>query len=216
MNYQNVQQEHTTHNSLYTLDNYELQLNSDPEDPNGTDNWKSTNSHNSELGIAYNNKAGNNTLHTKMFYALYIKPNGDNNGVYNLSLDQIVVTMKYQLVPVPKDLIKSMNKTDSSNNKIRIDHFDIKQSIVRDDYSNNNKCDNQTPNNNKDNSEDGDTDELDNSQHLDGLILDKIIDHEEQVILTKESFKSTSVSVMGLTNIDTSLPSLFLRCLYKL
>ena len=56
-----------------------------------------------------------------------------------------------------------MNKTDSSNNKIRVDHFDIEQSIVRDDYSNNNEHKSKTPNNNKNNSEDGDTDELDNS-----------------------------------------------------
>ena len=32
-NHQNVQQEQTTHNSLYTLANYKLQLSSDLEDP---------------------------------------------------------------------------------------------------------------------------------------------------------------------------------------
>ena len=86
-NHQNVQQEQTTHNNLHTLDNYELQLYSDLEDLNGTDDWNSTNSHKSELVIAYNNKVGNNTLHSKMFYALYIKPNNDNNGhlIYDLS-----------------------------------------------------------------------------------------------------------------------------------
>ena len=56
-NQQNLQQEQATHNSLYTLANYKLQLNSDLEDPNGTDDWKSTNSHKSELIIACNNKA---------------------------------------------------------------------------------------------------------------------------------------------------------------
>ena len=118
-NYQNVQHEQTIHNSFDTLANYKLQLSSDLEDPNGADDWKSTNSHKSELGIAYNNKAGNNILHQKMFYALYIEPNGDNIGhlKYNLSTDQIVITMKYQSVLVPGDIIKSMNKTDSSNNK---------------------------------------------------------------------------------------------------
>ena len=55
------------------------------------------------------------------------------------------------------------------------------------DFSNNNKYESQTPNNNKNNSEDEDTDELDDSQHLDDLMLNKIVDHEDQVILTKES-----------------------------
>ena len=52
--------------------------------------------------------------------------------------------MKYQSVPVPGDLIKLMNKTDSSNNKIRINHFNIEHSLVREDYSNNKKYDSQT------------------------------------------------------------------------
>ena len=111
--------------------------------------------------------------------------------------------MKYQSVPVPENLIKLTDKTDSSDKKIRIDHFDIEQSVVRDDYSNNSKYGSQIANNNKDNSEDGDTDELDNSQHLDDLKSDKIVDHEDQVILTKVSYNSTSVSMNGLTNIDT-------------
>ena len=50
--HQNVQQEQTNNNSLYTLTNYKLQLNSDLEDPNGFDNWRNTNSHKSELTIA--------------------------------------------------------------------------------------------------------------------------------------------------------------------
>ena len=96
-NHQNVQQEQNTHNSLYTLVNYKLQLNSDLEDSNGTDYWKSTNRDKNELIIAYDNKARNNTLHPKVFYALYINPNGDNNGhlIYDLSRDKIVVTMNY-------------------------------------------------------------------------------------------------------------------------
>ena len=109
-----------------------------------------------------------------------------------------------------------MNKTDSSNNKIWVGHFDIKQSIVRVDYSNNIEYENQTPNNNKKNSEDGDTDELDNSQLMDDVMSNKIVDHEDQVILTKESYNSTSVSMNGSTNINTPIPSLFLQCLYKL
>ena len=106
---------------------------------------------------------------TEMKYSIY-------------SMDNIVVTMKYQSVPVPGDLIEPMNKNCSSNNKILVDHFDIEQSIVWEDYSNNNeyyKYEIQTPNNNNDNSEDGDTDELDTSQHLNDLISDKIVNHED-------------------------------------
>ena len=44
----------------------------------------------------------------------------------------------------------------------------------------------------------------------------KIIDHEDPVILTKESYNSTSISVNGSTNINTPIPSLFLQCLHKL
>ena len=73
------------------------------------------------------------------------------------------------------------------------------------DYSNNNKYGSQNPNNNKNNSEDGDTDDLDNSQHLDDLMSDKIVDHEDQVILTKKSY-----------NINIPITRLFLQCLYEM
>ena len=52
INHKNVQQERTTHNSLYHLANSELQLNYDLEDLYRTDDWKSTNSHKGELVIA--------------------------------------------------------------------------------------------------------------------------------------------------------------------
>ena len=84
------------------------------------------------------------------------------------------------------------------------------------DYSNNNRYKSQTPNNNKDDSRDWDTNELGNSQHLDNLMSDKIVDHEDQVVLTKESYKLTSVSMNKSTNIYNHTPSLFLQCLYKL
>ena len=163
--YQNVQQKQTTHNSLYTIVDHKLQLNSDLEDPNGADGWKSTNSHKGELVIAYNNQASNNKQNPKLFYSLYIKPNCDGNShlIYTLSTDQILVTMKYQSVPIPEDLIKLANTTDSSDSKIQINHFDIKQFVEQDNHSNNKEYNSQTPNNDKDNSEDEDANELDNS-----------------------------------------------------
>ena len=107
-----------------------------------------------------------------MFYALYIKPNDDNNGhlIYDLTGDKIVVTTNYQSVPVPVDLFEPINRTETSNSKIQVDHFDVKHSIVRMDNFNNNEYKGWTPNNNKDDSEDGDTDELGNSQHQDDLM----------------------------------------------
>ena len=132
IDHQNVQQKQATHNSPYTFVNYKLQLCSDLEDPNGNKYWKNTNSHKSELIIAYNNTARDNTLHPKVFYALYIKTIGNNNGhlIYDPLRGKIAVTTDYQLVPVPVDQFEPTNRTESSNNKIQVDHFDIKQSII--------------------------------------------------------------------------------------
>ena len=76
-------------NSLYTLANNKLQLSYDLEDLNEANEWKSTNSHEDELVIAYNTNAVNNTLRPKIVYALYIGPNDDGNGhlIYKLSTD---------------------------------------------------------------------------------------------------------------------------------
>ena len=47
-------------------------------------------------------------------------------------------------------------------------------------------------------------------------MTDKIVDHDDQVILIEESYKSTSVSVNKSTNISNPIPSLFLQYLYTL
>ena len=116
---------------------------------------------------------------------LYIGPNNDSNGylIYKLSTNQILVTTKYQSVPVPKDLIKGMNKTDSSDNKIQIDHCGSNQSIVWDDHSNNNNNNSQTPSNDQDNSEDKSHGERDSSQQLKGMKSNKIVNQESQILL---------------------------------
>ena len=108
-----------------------------------------------------------------------------------------------------------MNRTDTSDNKIQINQFDIKRSLVQDDHSNNNKYDSQTPSINKDNCEKGSHEELDSSQHLEHLKSNKIVDHEDQVILTKKTYNSTSASVTGSSSTDTSLQGLFLQYLYE-
>ena len=134
-----------------------------------------------EIIVAYNNKARNNTLHPKVSYTLYIKLNGDNNGhfIYDLSRDELVITTNYQSVPVPIDLFESTNRIKSSNSKIQVDHFDVEHPIVWREDSNNTKYKSQSSNSNKDDSEDGDTYELGNSQHLYDLMSDKIVDHED-------------------------------------
>ena len=97
INQKNVQQEQTTHNSLYHFTHSGLQSNYNLEDPYKTNDWKSTNSHKGEIVIAYDNKVGHKTLHPRVFYALYIKLNeiGNRHLIYRLSTDQILVTKEY-------------------------------------------------------------------------------------------------------------------------
>ena len=81
--------------------------------------------------MTYNNKGRHNTLYSKVFYVLYLKPNDDNNShlIYDLLRDKIVVTTNYQSVTVPADLFEQSNRTELSNNKIQIDHFIVEHSI---------------------------------------------------------------------------------------
>ena len=155
-------------------------MSSDLEDRNEANDWKNTNSHEGELVIAYDTNAGNNRLRPRIFYELYMGPNDDGNVnlIYKLSTDQTLLTMKYQAVPVPKDLIKVMNKTDASNNKIHMNHFDRNHSIVQDNHSNNNNNNGCTHFNNENNSIDVHYDELDSSQQLNDMDSNKIVYQE--------------------------------------
>ena len=115
IDHHNIDQKQTNHNSLYTLADNELQLSSGLEDLD----WNSTDSHKSELVIAYDNKIGNKTLCPRAFYALYARPNENGNGhlIYRLSTDQIEITNDYHTVPVPEDLVDAISKIDSYDNK---------------------------------------------------------------------------------------------------
>ena len=139
-------------------------MNYDLEDLYRTNGWKSTNSHEGELVIAYNNKVRNKTLRPREFYALYIRPNDIGNGhlVYRLSTYQILVTQEYQSVHVPENLIKAMSKTNSYDNKIQIIHSNNDKAIVQDDHSNNHNEDSHTRINDTNNPEDENHDELNN------------------------------------------------------
>ena len=122
-------------------------MNYDQEESYRTDDWKSTNSHNSELVIAYDNKVGNKTLHPRLFYALYIRPNDIGNGylIYRLSTDQILVTKEYQPVPASDDLIEAMNTTRPYENRIKVMYLKGDHSTVQDDHSNNHNEECHTP-----------------------------------------------------------------------
>ena len=58
-------------------------------------------------------------------------------------------------------IIKVICKTDSSNNKAQVDHFDSDHSIVRDNHFISNEDDGQTHFNNENNFEEESHDELD-------------------------------------------------------
>ena len=85
----NVQQEQTTHNSLYHPANSKLQLSYYLEDLYGTNDWKITNRHKDELVIAYDDIVESKTLRPRVFYALYIRPSDNGNGhlIYRLSME---------------------------------------------------------------------------------------------------------------------------------
>ena len=189
----------------------------DLEDQNEAIDWNNTNSHKGELVIAYDNTVGTRTLRPRLFYALYIRPNDDGIGhlMYTLSADQILVTKDYQSVPVSEDLIEATSKTDSSDNKNQVNHFDSNHSIVQDDHYNNNNDDGRIHSNDKDDDDDESYDKLDGSQQLNDMELNKIVEQENQNLLTVGSSNSTSVSVKynGKTSTSTST-STFLQCMF--
>ena len=85
-------------------------------------------------------------MYPRTFYALYIGPNdnGIGHSIFKLSTKQILITMKNQPVPVPEDLIKIINETDSFVSKIQINCFESDYFTAPDDHFNNNKDDGQT------------------------------------------------------------------------
>ena len=207
--HKNVQQEQTIHNSLYRLANFELQLNYDPEDLYRTNDWNRTNSHKGKLVIAYNNKVGNETLHPRVFYALYIRPNDTGNGhlIYRLSKDQISITKEYQSVPVSDGLIEAINKINSYGNKIQAIHLEDNHSIVQDDHSSNHNEEGHIHINDVNISEDKSHDELDCPPQLNSMESNKIVNQGYKIILPVGPTKSTSMSVKhnGTTNTNTFL-----------
>ena len=110
------------------------------EDQHKYFDWKSTKGHKGELVIAYDSKVEHKVLWPRVFYALYVRPNNEDNGhlIYRLSTGQILVTKEYQSIPVPEDLIGAISETGSCGNKNQTNRFDTNHSIIQDDHSNNN------------------------------------------------------------------------------
>ena len=88
IDHDNVDQKQKNHHNIYTFANDKLQLSSDLEDLD----WNSTDSHKSELIIAYDNKVWNKTLCPRTFFVLYVKPNQEGNShlIYRLDKDLLI------------------------------------------------------------------------------------------------------------------------------
>ena len=184
IDHNNADLRQTNHNSLYTHANNELQISSDLEDLD----WNSTDSLKGELIITYNNKVRYKTLHPRVFYALYVKPNEEGNEhlISRLSTDQIVVTKKHKTVPAPEDIGKTLCKSDPYENKSQVKGVDMIISTIHNDQSNN----------------------YDNNNHVS-------IDDEDQYLQVNNGFIQSLLltslqSKFTLSSLLTSLQSKFL------
>ena len=82
--------------------------------------------------MAYDTNSADSILYLRTFYALYIGLNNNGIGhlIFKLSTKKILTTMKYQPVPVPENLIKTISETDSFTNKIQINHSNSNRFIA--------------------------------------------------------------------------------------
>ena len=76
----------------------------------------------------------------------------------------MLITLKYKPVPMPKDLIETINVMDIFTINIQIDHFDSDHYTTQEDHFDNTQDDNQAQCDDVDNSEHESYDELDSSQ----------------------------------------------------
>ena len=145
----NIKEHKTQHkrtnrnNSFYTLVHIELQLSPNMKNQNEIYDWKITNNHEGELVMAYNTNAERRTSYPRAFYALYIglNDNGIGHLIFKLSMKQILTTIKYQPVPVPENLFKTINGKDTFITKIQINQFDSDRFIAQDDHLDDTKYD---------------------------------------------------------------------------
>ena len=100
------------HNSFYTLVENKPQPNTQLEDQNGTNDWKTTNKLEGELVMAYDNNARSKTLYQRPFFALCIGPNdsGTDHSIFKLSTKQILITPKYKPSPKSEESLLSCTR----------------------------------------------------------------------------------------------------------
>ena len=126
--------------------------------------------------------------------------------------------MEYQSVPVPEILFNTINERDPYTTKIQIYRFGSDRFIAQDDHFDDTEDNGRTRSNKVGNSEDESHDELDSPQQLDYIESNTRFHQENQILLTVESSKSTSVSMIklnGITSTSTFLQSLLLQYLHK-
>ena len=138
--------------------------------------------------------------------------------MFKLSTKQILTAMKYEPVPVLKNLFKTINKKDTFSTKIQIDWFDSDRIIGQDDYFDDAEDDGQTRSNKMDISKVESHNELNSQQQLGCMELNTMFHQENQIILTVGSSKYMSVSMIklnGITITNTFLQDLFIQYLHK-
>ena len=119
--------------------------------------------------------------------------------------------MQYQPVPVPENLSKIINETNSLITKIQINQFNNDRVIARDDHDDDTKDKGQTGSNDIYNSADESYVELDSSQKLDCMMINKTFHQENKILLTTGSSKSMSISMTKWTGMTSTSTSKFLQ-----
>ena len=124
---------------------------------------------------------------------------------------------EYQSVPIPEDLIETINESNSYDNKIQVINFNSNHSIAQDDHYNNHYEDGHIHINDMIISVDESYDELNNLQQPNGMESNKIVDQGYKILLPVGPSKSTSISVKhnGTKNTRTFLQGLFPIYLHK-
>ena len=111
-----------------------------------------------------------------------------------------------------------MNGKDTFTTNIQFNRFDNDRFIGQDDHFGDTEDDGRTRSNEVDNSEDKSHDEVDSPHQLDCMESNTMFHQENQIVLTVESSKHTSVSMInpnGITNASTFLQGLFQQYLHK-
>ena len=119
-NHESQRKRANQNNSVHTLVDSKLQLSPQLENWKKTCIWKTTNNHEGEVLMAYDNNAGSNILYPRTFYVLYIGLNNNDAGhlILNYQRDRYYqqwITNQY--LCLSEGLITAINETDSFTTK---------------------------------------------------------------------------------------------------